>query len=479
MEGLAYDFGGEENEDKGAEDKPEKPSKIELLDKKDNDSAEKLKPILSELLLNSTLEETSEKLNEEPTDLNPELEAEASVEHLNEPEIVAIAQTIAADRLEEIQTEELEVPNSEDLAAESFLENVQATGDIDQSFKETMEELGESSIENPPTVEIHSETVAPVDPESLIEVARQEISTHVSYEMPKKVDHTYEPWTPYVAHPRPEKPKKAEKTESNPVIESIVEYVVGRRYGRLNPEVSHEDVEKSLGEEVKDIKLQLASREIHVRQIAKNKIFEKKPEDVVRREQIKQETISVNSAKPERARVEQAKKEEYRIVAKREAAGISAHLANRTELLRVAKEIKVGDFDLKDTFEKHLIGEKGLRRVVAEYLRGGDYKKTLRRELLEKEKDFERDPKLRDQGSTLPVAAQSTQLDNLLHKSGIDWSEPSPTFLPAKSSKSYKMPAVINNLKVKQGTLKRVGDVTLIALILILIAAIIYILMKR
>ena len=80
-------------------------------------------------------------------DLNPELEAEASVEHLNEPEIAAIAQTIASERLEEIHIQEPEVPRSEDLAAESFLENVQATGDIDQAFHETMEELGEASME--------------------------------------------------------------------------------------------------------------------------------------------------------------------------------------------------------------------------------------------------------------------------------------------------------------------------------------------
>ena len=118
---------------------------------------------------------------------------------------------------------------------------------------------------------------------------------------------------------------------------------------------------------------------------------------------------------------------------------------------------------------RHLIGEKGLRRVVAEYLRGGDFMKALKRELLEKEKDFERDPKLRDQASTLPVAAQSTQLDNLLHKSGIDWNEPVQPSCPTKPAKSTKMPAIISDFKGRSGLLKRLANVVLLVLILILL----------
>ncbi len=489
MEGLAYDFGGEKEEkDKDAEAKPEKPSKIELIGSSDEDSAEKPRSALSELLLKTTLEKNSEKLNEEPADLNPELEAEASVEHLNEPEIVAVAQTIATDRLEEIKSQEPEVPKSEDLAAESFLENVQATGDIDQSFQETMEELGEASIETTIPIEFRTETAPPVDPESLIEAARQEISPHVSYELPKHElpkeevkEQTEKTWNLRRTKAVPEKQKKKERTESKPVTEGIIDYIIGRRYGRLNPEASHIDVEKTLKGEVIDIKLQLASHETHVRQIAKNKAFEKRPEDVVRREQTKQETINANAIKPERVDegYRLAGKEENRTVAKREAAGISAHTMDRDELLRLAEEIKVGDSNLKETFNKHLIGEKGLRRIIAEHLRSGDYKETLRRELLEKEKDFERDPKLRDQGSTLPVFAQSTRLDNLLQKSGIDWSEPAQTILPDKPAKSTKMPAIVNNFKGRSGLLKRVADVVLLALILILTAAIIYVIMKR
>ncbi len=481
MEGLAYDFGGEkEDKDKDAEDGPEKPTRAEARDKRDDESAEKTKPTLSELLKN-TIEKIGEELPEEPTDLNPELEAEASVEHLNEPEVAAIAQTIATDRLEEIYAEGPEIPKSEDLAAESFLENVQASGDIDQSFHETMEELGEASMEISAPVEIHTETAPPVDPESLIEVARKEITPHVSYELPKHEikNQAEESLTSRHTSVPSERPKKTGKTESKPVVGSIVDYVIGRRYGRLNPEASHKNVERTLGEEVEDVRLQLAARETHVRQIAQNKAFERKPADIALREQTKQETISTNAIMSDQAKYGRVKGEEKQTAIKREAAGISAHTMNHSELLGLASEIEVEDSNLRSIFEGHLIGERGLRRVVAEYLRGGDFMKALKRELLEKEKDFERDPKLRDQGLTMPVAVQSTQLDNLLHKSGIDWNEPMPTILPVKSAKRPIMPAIISDLKGGSGLLKRIANIILIVLIIIFAGAIIYLLMKR
>ena len=71
MEGLAYDFGGEkEDKDKDAQSKPEKPTKIEARDKGDNDSAEKAKPTLDELLKH-TIEKVGEKLPEEPSRPKP------------------------------------------------------------------------------------------------------------------------------------------------------------------------------------------------------------------------------------------------------------------------------------------------------------------------------------------------------------------------------------------------------------------------
>lgn len=481
MEGLPYDFGtdkAKEEKDKDAEDKPEKPTKIEAKDKQEDKEKDKPKATLSEQLLRSTIEKSEQELNEEPADLTPELEAEASVEHLNEPEITAIAQTIASERLAEVQAEEVAIPTSEDLAAESFLENVQATGNIDQAFTETMEELGEASIDTLAPVEIKAETALPVDPESLIEAARHEISPKASYELAKK-DIRAEPkqlWTPKLAHEsEPERTKKKDKAEKQPVIDDIVDYVIGRRYGRLNPEASHEEVERRLNGEVRDLELQLSARETHVRQIAQSKTYEKVAKEVLSSNDVKQEIVRLASIEPE---LVDDIKNEKQTASRKEAAGISAHTMKRSELIRLAEKIKVEDSNLREIFERHLVGEKGLKRIVAEYLRGGDFKKALRRELLEKEKDFERDPKLRDQASILPMSAKSTQLDNLLQQSGIDWSEPPLTILPTKPKRLDKA-AIIKKLETKSSPFKRIADVALISLILILAAAIIYVIMKR
>jgi hypothetical protein len=78
------------------------------------------------------------------------------------------------------------------------------------------------------------------------------------------------------------------------------------------------------------------------------------------------------------------------------AAGARAerHLGKR-ELMRVAKDIKIDNVRLKDIFSAKRIDEVGLRSVVDTYLRGGDIRQQLTREIVKKEQSYERDPQLR------------------------------------------------------------------------------------
>ena len=98
---------------------------------------------------------------------------------------------------------------------------------------------------------------------------------------------------------------------------------------------------------------------------------------------------------------------------------------NRTELLNLSEKISVGDSSLRKIYETHLIGERGLRRLVAEYLRGGDIKKALRSEIVEHEIDFERDPAMRDiapasQSSQNQGGAAQTILNDLVQKASAN-----------------------------------------------------------
>ncbi|HEY5152873.1 MAG TPA: hypothetical protein VII55_02765 [Candidatus Saccharimonadales bacterium] len=103
---------------------------------------------------------------------------------------------------------------------------------------------------------------------------------------------------------------------------------------------------------------------------------------------------------------------------------------SRAELLSLSEQITVDGSSLRQIYESHLVGERGLRRLVAEHLKGGDLKKALRREVVEREIDFERDPLVRDMipqsmpGSTGSGNGQSNKaLDQLLERAAIKISD--------------------------------------------------------
>ncbi len=64
----------------------------------------------------------------------------------------------------------------------------------------------------------------------------------------------------------------------------------------------------------------------------------------------------------------------------------------KLEIERLASTIMIDGISLKDIYESKQIDEEGLRAVVETYLRGGDIKKQLNMEIIEKQKSFERDP---------------------------------------------------------------------------------------
>ena len=67
----------------------------------------------------------------------------------------------------------------------------------------------------------------------------------------------------------------------------------------------------------------------------------------------------------------------------------------RNELLRISQSIVVEGANLRSMHESNLFGEQALRRLVAEKLKGKDIRPMLKREILEKQRDFERDPMVR------------------------------------------------------------------------------------
>lgn len=99
---------------------------------------------------------------------------------------------------------------------------------------------------------------------------------------------------------------------------------------------------------------------------------------------------------------------------------------SRAELLALSDKIMVDGSNLHQIYETHLVGERGLRRLVAEYLQGGDIKAALHHEIIEHEMDFERDPVLRDMAvHQAPGSADNgkSSLDELLERAELNSSD--------------------------------------------------------
>ena len=145
---------------------------------------------------------------------------------------------------------------------------------------------------------------------------------------------------------------------------------------------------------------------------------------------------------------------------------------SRTELMVLSEKIVVDNTTLRQIYESNLVGERGLRRLVQEYLRGEDMQKALKRELVERQIDFERDPILRDRshGDTIRgggVTNATSSLAALLANAGAlpEETAQSDAFLKAKAAHDEQ---VVQQQKHQ----RRIVDVSLISTITVLLAVI-------
>jgi hypothetical protein len=69
------------------------------------------------------------------------------------------------------------------------------------------------------------------------------------------------------------------------------------------------------------------------------------------------------------------------------------------ELRELSKQIKVDGVALSEVLAARRIDEEGMRAIVQTFLRGGDVRAQLTREVVNHEKSFERDPLTRHQTS--------------------------------------------------------------------------------
>jgi hypothetical protein len=142
---------------------------------------------------------------------------------------------------------------------------------------------------------------------------------------------------------------------------------------------------------------------------------------------------------------------------------------NRVDLLKISQKMFVEGTSLRQIYETHLVGEKGLRRLVTEYLKGGDVQKVLRKEIVEREIDFERDPIMRDLASTSSADSRSSSavLQQMINQAEgtVTASSEEAAFYKAKAD--YEVDQRVNDRKRRKK-----ADVGIISLIVILSAVV-------
>ncbi len=191
-------------------------------------------------------------------------------------------------------------------------------------------------------------------------------------------------------------------------------YLYGRRRGRKKAERRFKPVQERLEKQLKQVTEKLTHRERDIRSLAERKM-EQAPQpvqyDKVVEKLAPQPTLPLTAETMPLPVVPAAEAAPSRqptaaelAVSRSEYAGIlpfntSSDELSSNELKAIAQKVIIDHIPLKEMYEAGQFDEKGLRRIVNEFLRGGDVQKAVTKEVIRKDKAFELDPRLRQQAA--------------------------------------------------------------------------------
>lgn len=310
-----------------------------------------------------------------------------------------------------------------------------------------------------------------------------------------------------------------------------MDYLIGRRRGRLKAEGKAKKIQKKLETKVQEIEADLSDKEFTIRQLVSEKAKSNLSSQVERREHKKtvkniqkkaeknimeQRMERERAVAPEAQRLHSTKKAPEKIgkllvtgeaplIAATAGAALLIERQERTEkkqqpkkpefveplnstkietmgrkeLLDTSSRIMVNGNSLRQIYETHLIGERGLRRLVAEHARGGDVQRALRHEIVEREIDFERDPHLRGarlMGNAGPGegADSNTILKRMIREAEASVSSQEEEVAFYKAKADYEV-----NERVRQQKKRKVIDTGIVTIVVVLVIVIVMITLLR
>ncbi len=274
------------------------------------------------------------------------------------------------------------------------------------------------------------------------------------------------------------------------LVGGIVGYLIGRRRGRIKTEKRLLPVQNKLEKEVQSLQANLLEKEIVIRQASAEKrraalspaserlitiAAEQKRWQAAESQpaafKLPPERIGHVLMTVERGRAVPGAKVELPAGAQKLSIEKQVATMPRAELLAVSEKIAVEGTTLRQIYETHLVGERGLRRLVMEHLSGGDVPRALRRELVEREIDFERDPILRDRARASLAGAGKSALNSLVQQAGAIAVMPDDVPLAAEQA-IVQLPAASSPLAPRH----RLAGIVLVSTIAVLLAFIVFLL---
>jgi hypothetical protein len=438
------------------------------------------------------------KPHDEENEPEPEPEVEGQlelpIESLSEDERALVEQELVQG-LPSVEVESSEPADELAAAAvETFRDKIVYEGvPAEQAYEETLAELEPAAIE----AEAAPAAEAPTELPAETEVVWSRPTTAATETAP-----------PAAAAPPPERPRPR-RHEASPAATAVTgglfAYLLGRRRGRLKAERKLAPIQKKLEKEVKKVRADLAEKETKLREAAHQQTEHHTPAVI---ERVRERLVAETLAKPERPLrvaapeafqfhppqpvperighvVVRAEKElrpvveqlpEAPIETSAERMAVEHHVETLTkpELLAVSSKIKVDGTSLRQIYETGQVGERGLRRLVSEHLRGHDIKKALKRELLERQIDFERDPAMRGLGAVTPSGA-SASLDDLLQSVTKQATTEQREQLAVWRANADHQAAQAK----RSQSHRRAADITMVATIAVLLAFVIVLLFSR
>ncbi|MEK7599763.1 MAG: hypothetical protein AAB462_01880 [Patescibacteria group bacterium] len=273
------------------------------------------------------------------------------------------------------------------------------------------------------------------------------------------------------------------------LVGGVLGYLLGRRRGRIKTEKKLLPVQKKLEKQVNGLEFQLQEKEKTLRRVAAEKVRQQGPivierlTNVAEKAPKKQEHlghVSLSAAEVEPMRHPEKQRSKFGIIESRAnekqaqpATGKRVENLSREELLRLSDQIVIEGTSLRQIYETHLINERGMRRIVAENLRGGDLSKALRREIVQREVDFERDPALRDVVPQVSGggahAGSKAALDKLLKDADVAISDGGEEAAFFRARANYEASQLVQHKKQRQ--LFNIGFTFIVAILITIILA--------